>query len=571
MSCIIKDGKYYDNNGNESKLYQDLVERVGEQEAHNLFVLSHTPTFKSQTQTEQEPSVKEVLKYVEDNFSLAEPLTKEEILDLSTLQLDVENSEELYDLLYDTFYVDGLFSPQKNLKKLKKLYSETEIRNILQDVTIQARIKETVEKLRFTEPFNITQIDNTNPYYYKELLVNTIGQYKSSISEPKEGVEVDVVDENNEPVENKLFYPNAIKEVKNTKIFQAIDAIIAAPKNLTKEIEKVQKKVEGWLLDHGMDIRNLSIDNYPTLKNYLREVKEEDAIELESALGFERSPKRETVKIDTPLNRTYKYLRTTKTEQELFDQYSLIKTNTPNVYHQIEKIEEQEIRDIQDNQDLTVPVYEIYKDYYGYNEGISEGVNEGVNLIFEGVNINEDFVADFAVEKLKKPNEFNELFKITENGIELINDDTLTIAKVKSQIANYPKMADYVKISKILSIYNFLPAEKTTETKENRRIKLINNKQFILSPKTEIEIIDNQFIKAPNETEEFLKIGNNIFEQQEAGVYSKLEFQENPNYFTLKVEAPQYREFEQKLEKPTETKVKKLTSKEIDEENFGCL
>jgi hypothetical protein len=152
MSCIIKDGKYYDNNGNESKLYQDLVERVGEQEAHNLFVLSHTPTFKSQIQTEQEPSVKEVLKYVEDNFSLAEPLTKEEILDLSTLQLDVENSEELYDLLYDTFYVDGLFSPQKNLKKLKKLYSETEIRNILQDVTIQARIKETVEKLRFTEP-----------------------------------------------------------------------------------------------------------------------------------------------------------------------------------------------------------------------------------------------------------------------------------------------------------------------------------------------------------------------------------------------------------------------------------
>ena len=29
------------------------------------------------------------------------------------------------------------------------------------------------------------------------------------------------------------------------------------------------------------------------------------------------SPKKETVKIDTPTNRTYKYLRTVKTEQEL--------------------------------------------------------------------------------------------------------------------------------------------------------------------------------------------------------------------------------------------------------------
>ena len=905
MSCIIKDGKYYDNNGNESKLYQDLVEKVGEQEAHNLFVLSHTPTFKSQARfrvsngfqirtneeeskisigenyvivtesypeyefldditekqaeklginegdfiskiehleskdkgkgfgrklmqealeliksqnmfpvylnaspigrdglpldkltnfyksfgfkvfkkqggnnlmilnkedlklperAEQEPSAKEVLKYAEDNFSLAEPLTQEEILDLSTLQLDVETSEELYDLLYDAFYVDSLFSPQKNLKKLKQIYTETEIRNILQDITIQARIKETIEKLRFTEPFNITQIDKTNPYYYKELIINTIGQYKSNVSEPKEGVEIDVIDENNTPVENKLFYTNAIKEVKNPKIFQAIDAIIAAPKNLTEEIQKVQKKVEGWLLDHGMNIKNLPIENYPILKNYLREVKEEDAIELEKTLGFERSPKKETVKIDTPTNRTYKYLRTVKTEQELFDQYSLIKTNTPNVYHQIEKIEEQEIRDIQDNQDLTVPVYELYKDYYGYgisqelkkikqksiNDGtfmkapngkksnlsednwlltrtesfknwfgdwindpqnsskvvdengepmlvyhntnadftefdkskvgtgsdnpgasnytgsivkegfyfsnypideygfkeitsflnirnpfsskedntqnkderqiiIEENNYDGYYFYFEDfdqdvgeyitfnpnqiksaekiqleidqesndirylkrqtqkintnieTDINEDYVADFAIEKLKKPNEFNELFKITENGIELINDDKLTIAKIKSQLIYYPKMADYAKISKILSNYDLVPAEKTIETKEFRRIQAVNNKQSIPSPKTEIEIIDDQFIKAPNEIVEFLKIGNNIFEQQEAVIYSKLEFKENPNYFTLKVEAPPYRTFENKIEKPTEVKPKKLIDKETNDENFNCL
>ena len=46
---------------------------------------------------------------------------------------------------------------------------------------------------------------------------------------------------------------------------------------------------------------------------------------------------------------------------------SLIQTTVPNVYHKINKIDEQEIRDIQENQDLTIPVFELYKEYYEYN------------------------------------------------------------------------------------------------------------------------------------------------------------------------------------------------------------
>ncbi len=80
-----------------------------------------------------------------------------------------------------------------------------------------------------------------------------------------------------------------------------------------------------------------------------------------------------------------------------------------------------------------------------------------------------------------------------------------------------------------------------------------------------------QFIKAPNETVEFLKIGNNIFEQIEEGVYSKLNFQESINYFTFNIQPPTFKIFENKAKKLTEVKVKKMIDKNTNDENFGCL
>ena len=951
MSCIIKNGKYYDSKGVESKLYKDLAEKVGEQEAHSLFVLSHTPTFlknaanidsaaktfttdstkvffteKPKTitleliETEEldrgkgkakyaiqqlinyadskgktielfasprdkktnenklikfyksfgftskdeflpqemsrrpktnnnsvdvkitsnfldrngEPKAEVVLKYSQDNFSLVETLTQEEILDIATLQIkDVETSDELYDVLYDTFYKNGIFEPQ--LKKMQKIYTEEEIRTILEDVEIQARIKETVEKLRHTEEFNITQIEYDKDFSYKDLVINIIGQYKSNnplqdkqIYEQKNGgegfVEVKVINEDGEPIQEKLIYDNAVKVIKDPKILQAIDAIIQAPQIV--DTTKLENKVTKWLLDYGLNIEALSRENYRTLAEFIRTPTEENTILLEQSLGFERSPRKEFIKI-TPENRTYQTLKTTKTEQELFDELSLIKTNTPNVYQKVNKIDEQEIRDAVDNQDLTVPIYELYREYFDYGlkgeitkikeQTIADGtfmkapngkptnlsednwlfvrtqafknwfgdfenspetsskvvdengeplvVYHGTNNKFtefkklEGANrkskmqllfgnhfatlkkdaelytkkdnilnsflnpknpinlsvgyvskndkdfekwlqvanelnivkknkntfdytlftengdyggksnevervfisantldeiapnkvftallnagfdgviytpyqpqgfnqytefsksyitfnpnqiksaentraqieqdsndiryfkkpsnvkpiqtniqtdidyLTDEFIADFAAEKLKNTNnEFYQQFKITENGIELISNDEITLAKVKSQINDYQKLADYSLISKMLP--NLKDAAKTFEDKSDRRVKAINNKQSIPQPKTEVEIIDDQFIKAPNETSEWLKIGDNVYEQQEEGIYSKLDFEEDANYYTFKVDAPPYKVFEQKETKIAEKTIKKLTDKKTDSENFDCL
>lgn len=50
MACQIQDGKYYAENGNPSKLYNDLREKVGEVQANDLFVLAYTPKFINDVQ-----------------------------------------------------------------------------------------------------------------------------------------------------------------------------------------------------------------------------------------------------------------------------------------------------------------------------------------------------------------------------------------------------------------------------------------------------------------------------------------------------------------------------------------
>jgi GNAT superfamily N-acetyltransferase len=696
MACLIKDNKFYTPNGQESRLYKDLEQKVGEQEARELFILSHTPTFQKELKNIDTPTkvinfkgsqaffkerksgqieleliqtpaqnrgkgagrkvLQEFLKYADslgkdvrlfvsprdrqttaeglmkfyesvgfrsfdkflpeemgrrakkvtskqklitptanifydngevkadvlinyanNNFSLTEPLTKEEVLDLSTLQINnVETSEELYEVLKDTFYNKGVFDP--NVKKMEKIYSEAEIRNILEDVEIQARILETIEKLRHTEEFNITPIKVDQDFSYKTLTANIIGQYKSNnplqdkaIYEEQNGgegfVQVDIIDESGNVVEEKLIYDNAVKVVDDPKILQAIDAIIQAPQVV--DTSKLEKKVQKWLLSYGLNTEGLSRENYRTLAEFIRTPTDETTVLLEQSLGFERRPKQPFIKI-SPENRTYKMLRTTKSENQLFEELSLIKTNTPNVYHQVEKIDEQEMRDIMDNQDLTVPLHELYREYFEYdavNDATNEVITDAVNVEY----LTGEFVADFAAEKLKNPNnEFYQQFKITENGIELISQDEITLAKVKSQIQDYPQLADYSLVSKLLpNLKESTP--KTIKTKENRRVKAVNNKQSIPAPKSEVKIIDETFIETENETADFIKIGEDVYEQQEQGIYAKLTFQENPTYFTMNVEAPPYKLVEQKQINSAEKTVKKLTTKEQDEENFNCL
>ena len=702
MKCLIKDNKFYTLDGKESVLYQELESKVGEVEARELFLLSHTPTFKEAIKEavfsyrRQVPKIKEglsfketniknirtfhvyekgkklgriqltpykdgfkvksslvnedkkgqglgkalysysilklmqenatlytdtmrtedadrvwqslqrvglsqdgkkvtplpqnvfydnkeiqanfVINYVEENLKPLQPLSEKEKVELVSLDIQgVETSDELYKELYNAFYnKDGMFKP--NPKKMRKIYSEAEINNILEDVEVQAKVKETIERLRNTEEFDIVKIETDENFTFKTLETNSIGQYKTNNplqekelfekeNELNGYVKIPTINDDGEVVQEKLIYDNAVKFIDNEKIKVAVNTITTAhPEAPT---EKLEAKVQKWLLDYGLDVRNLLREDYSVLNDFIKNPSEENTIALEQALGFERKEKQTVVKIE-PQNRSYKYLKTTKSEEQLFEELSLIQTNEPNVYHQVNKIDEQEMRDILDNQDLTVPEYQLYKNYYEYESQIAISdiqTNTETDIDY----LTDEFVADFAVEKLKNPNdEFLNQFKITENGIEMVSQDEISLAKVKAGISNYPQLADYSLISKNLP--NLKEANPyQIETKENKRVQAVNNKQSIPTPKTEVKIIDNDFIEAKNETADFIRVGEDIYEQQEQGIYSKLQFEENPNYYTMKVEAPKYKLIEQNEIKTEDKTVKSMISKEQNDENFGCL
>ena len=700
MTCLIRDGKFYTTDGKESVLYKELENKVGEVEARELFLLSHTPTFKEAVKPGKEviqvgkskiyfkervlPNKKKtgeielelietplsergkgtarkalenflkytdslgknvylfasprdkqtsesklikfyeslgfrsldsflpqemtrkakkvskgedipqptsenfhtngevkadvVIDYAEENFKPLQPLSEKEKVDLVNLDIQgVETSDELYQELYNAFYdKGGMFKP--NPKKMRKIYSEAEINNILENVEVQAKVKETIERLRNTEEFDIVKIEVDENFTFKTLETNPIGQYKTNNplqekelfekeNELNGYVKIPTINEDGEVVQEKLIYDNAVKFIDNEKIKVAVNAIANAHPDAPTE--KLEAKVQKWLLDYGLDVRNLLREDYSVLNDFIKNPSEENTIALEQALGFERKDKQTAVKID-PQNRSYKYLKTTKSEGQLFYELSLIRTNEPNVYHQVNKIDEQEMRDILDNQDLTVPEYQLYKDYYEYESQIA--ISDTQTNIETDINyLMDEFVADFAIEKLKNPNdEFLNQFKITENGIEMITQDEISLAKVKAGISNYPELANYSLISKNLpNLKGVNPYQ--IETKENKRVQAVNNKQSIPTPKTEVKIIDNDFIEAKNETADFIRIGEDIYEQQEQGIYSKLQFEENPNYYTMKVETPKYKLIEQSEVKTEDKTVKSMISKEQNDENFGCL
>ena len=782
-----------------------------------------------------EISMSTVLQYTADNFSQLLPLNAVEKSHLINLQIEgVETSDDLYNVLYDAFYKNNLFSP--NINKLKKIYSEDEIRNILEDSEIQGRVKETIEKLRQTEEFTIPQIKYNKDFDVRSSKVNIIGQYKKQNPLKLEQqvieqdyVKVPVVDEKGEQLETQLFYENAIK-APSDKSIRALQAIVGAHPMV--DTTKLENKLIKTFKNYGMDIEGIERENFKELLDYVTEPTDENRKALEDVLGFVREPLTKPISI-SPENRSYQYLKTTKSEQELFDEMSLIQTTVPNVYHKINKIDEQEMRDIQDNQDLTIPDYQLYKDYYGYglaseietikNKAVADGTfmkapngkptnlsednwlfvrtaafkswfgdfenssetsskvvdENGEPLVvfhgtkekffefdknktkesvfhfgsmvsatervkysygsvseimpvflnirnlartgdfFEGKEFNSNnvedyierfndrehlieenrliqrfqniikgvspkiydfyseisglngdkldvyfkdilnrlvkvnqqldynknkeieglvyknteegigtdsyiafnpnqiksaentkaqveqndndirylkkastqkevqtniqtdseyllnnFVADFATEKLKNPTEFNRQFKITETGIELTSNDIITLETVKAYIQ------DGVKYSKEIADYSLLSKDMpnlkekgsfTVDSVLDKRIKAVNDINSVSKPTTEITIIDEESFSAPNETNQFLRVGENVYEMQEQGYYNRIEKNTSPNFFDLKPQQPEFKNFNIMQEESSENKVKKLISKKAESENFGCL
>lgn len=543
-----------------------------------------------------EISAEKVLEYFENNQSSAEPLKPTEIVAIK--QSINQDIEDLYNTLRAAFYQGNIFSPTQKSLKVSGIYSDYEIGKILEDVNLQATIYSTIQSLKQEEnPISVEQfgkeefktninkinsigkLESTNPLKEENLYIEENGgldfveDQKIPLDKYKR---IPVLNEKGEAVQTEMLYEKAVKVVESQSLFDALEVAINAPQEL--DITKLESAITEKLKDYGIDISTLSRTDYRVLLEYLKDPSIENTVSLEKALGFEREVKQKVVNISDK-NRSYVYLETSKTEQQLFQELSLVQTNNPNVFHKVNKVESDEIIAFVKERDSIEGILtelQAYKKYFGYTT--PKSFEEPISGDFTGdlEYLQNEFIADFAAEKLKNPNKFNELFKNTDRDIELVSNDTLTIETVKAYIKEGVEMGKEVEQYSVLSknIPNLIEGQKATP-----RVEAVNNYKNIPQVSGKFMRVDNDVLTTTTETSPYIMQGNDLFELQEKdgnlNFYAKLEKNNDLNYYEMFPLAPQeintaeYKHLQVNSE--AAPKIKKLAKAEELADNFECV
>lgn len=339
MSCQIKNGKYFAKNGQESKLYKDLVEKVGENKASDLFIFAYSKIsyFKSLDEN-GEPSVNKVLELATKQNASKKTLMIAEQVDMQIQFPNYQNSTELLADFENAFYDSGQFAPTKKTLT-KSLYSAFEAENLLSDLTLLSQVKDSIERLKNTKNVEYTmsveskykssdlnifgKFKTLNPYILEQDLIEKFGGIESDEVEDKsittDYKRIPVIDENGNAIINKVIYPNAVKLIEDLD-------------NITEE----------KLFDFGIDASKIKTE---VIMDFLQNPSEENTARVNKD-----APQREKVIKTDKQDRDLVFLETTKTEEQLFEEQSLIQTEIENVYHKVEKVEEEELRTFLKNQ-----------------------------------------------------------------------------------------------------------------------------------------------------------------------------------------------------------------------------
>jgi protein-tyrosine-phosphatase len=521
-----------------------------------------------------EPKIKKVIELARQQNENTEPLTTVEKVELGLLMAQFPNIETSDDLLVEmekAFYSDGLFNPSQQ-SLTNTLYSRYEAENLLSDVRLLAQVKDSVERLKNTDTIdNSTVLEAEyrteelnifgkfkllNPYIVQQDTIEEFGGQQNintseirdkSITEEylQQFKKIPVIDENGNPILNKTVYENAAKLVEEFD-------------NLTEE----------KLLDYGIDLSQASGE----LKNLILQFPSIDNILL---LNENAAQRVKTVKIEKQ-ERDLVYLETVKTEEQLFNELNLIQTETPNIYHRIERVDEQELRSFLQVED-NVAEYELYKNYYGYTTSITKEEGFTLSPIETDIEyLKGDFVADFNAEILKNPtHEFYNKFEVNEKGISLKYDDPISISQIEAYISDGVKLGkelvDYSVISKLM------PNFKQETAFEDLRLNAVNNKNSLKIPTTQIAKVDENTIIAKNETADFINYKNEVYEltnkEKNDSVYKKLSLKEDLNYYQTEIQSQDYVD-QVKVTQPNLENynyIKKLYKSAELEDNFDCV
>lgn len=194
MSCQIqyKNGEVstvLTPQGKESQLYLDALEEFGDKKkAIELTDVGYSVDyFKSGNTIEDvEPTLKDVLAYLDIKKSLDSYLTEEDRVDIKTM-MSVEGFSTLRQLrnsLRDVFIEEGVFKVNVGRLIESGIYSNAEVQNIVNNQDVASKIQETLSKiegeLAVNRDIEVLEVDTLEEYTYKDISTTTpIGTYKT--------------------------------------------------------------------------------------------------------------------------------------------------------------------------------------------------------------------------------------------------------------------------------------------------------------------------------------------------------------------------------------------------------
>lgn len=642
------------------KFYSDFGFREFEFDFQMLRKRKTTTNKKSNPFFDENGEIKAqyVLQYAQNQNVSKEKLNFQEQVEIQSMMAvkGVENSEQLYETLKQAFYSEGMFSPTEQSLTESGLYSSFEARNIIADPSLLIEVQDAIERLKNTPRIEnevlgapedfikkstsvgiLGNLTTNNPYQaQKELLEEYAGEEEIDNPELTESQKEEFAQYMRLPKLNKdltpttttIIKPNATRVVDDVTLIEDVEFLqgLSPEVQQTEEALNFVETLEKKFAKYGIDI--VGLNTYPEYVQLLQALKEVAVNpSSENIQGFEQAysevfsqeilQKEELLK-GLDKDATLVYSETELSEQQLYEEQSLIKTDTAGVLRKVQKLSNEELRVLLQGQ-IETPVEEfiqrnitsglsedvlMQKTLFGYSLEAPQ-IKKTVNFQQKANSFSGDaqylqteflpnFWATVLQEKQKQSQKYAEFyfnFDIDEQGLQLINNDPITVQKIKSylrenEVKDSLDIQQYSLLSQTMPNLSVAKVVGNVEisTKDQRRALILNGQVEAPKPNKPFSQLSPTVLSIQEGTQEFVETPQGIFEIQETqnGVsyYGKLQPNESREYFDFTPEAPAYIEVSDYASKTVDTtkahkKIKKLysakESEKIMQENFDCI
>lgn len=446
MACIFikKEGEIISvrkPDGSPSQLFQEALDYTGDrQKAIDLVAITQTEDFEEVVSyNTQEPSLQTVLDYVARENTNKKTLSAQQNQDLrnSLLSLNIGDTELFTEKLNKAYYKDYLFSPTQSSLTDSGIYTPYEVQNILSDISLQERIKSSLDALNNSEieAYDIDvantlegtneinsfgKITTLNPYVVQADIINTLAApstqqelndkmaelpYPNFLenSNPeqiyrdmREYVKAESWQDNDGVIQSSVVDDTVskinlgMKSETSARTLSDIETILNLPQFATEQnsenIETVLKDLEISLAEQGLDVIGISerIDD-PSLKSFLGSLRNflinfnlQNFISIYNDF-FGKDISLKTIALK-PKNgdRNYVILNTNKAEDTLLIENGLLKVDE-NTYIKIRRQPIEQLYNILYSYQTEYRTIEDYRAYIEQQTGLLDNVENPDN------------------------------------------------------------------------------------------------------------------------------------------------------------------------------------------------